>query len=668
MNKKIEAALGYAKRGLYVFPLKANQKIPATRHGYKDATIDQDRIISCWGQRPDLNIGMALNSSNLVAIDVDSYKSDCKFDEFIQGRDMPPTLIQNSANGGTHYIFKCNSDDEFAGQLCTGVDIKSNGYIVVEPSTLNGKKYTWATNVPPAEAPSWIPRKGQKPKNIGSSQQDILSGADYHVPLRDMAFKNSTKGMPAADNIAALQALMQASAGPRDARWHDRYKGIPALVQSADQKIAAGLPDFVREAAINCEFDLVLNSAGRPVFNHHNAFEILCNTPQWAAVFAYDEFAMKKMVIHKPPFETGNPDNFKPRELRESDITGACRWLNRNGFITVTRNIVADAIQSACEQNIISPVKHYLENLAFTPGIDPPQLEHWFEKYLGVVPAGEQERKYVRAVAKLSLIQAVARALSPGCKADTVVIFEGPQGIGKSTALRELHGSDWFGDSLPPMGHKDASDYIRGKWGVELAEMSFQKKSDIELQKAFISRQEERFRPVYAREEISYPRRCVFWGTTNRDDYLKDETGNRRFLPVKTDKIDIAGLKANRDALWAEAVHLYRQGEKWWLDDDLLPHAEQQANQRFECDPWVEIVHANLAGKSEISVREAFEECFPQTEDRLGIAPHNVTPQMSRRMGACLRQAGWERAGKFTNGLRRNQNRFVQKSASEHAP
>jgi predicted P-loop ATPase len=112
--------------------------------------------------------------------------------------------------------------------------------------------------------------------------------------------------------------------------------------------------------------------------------------------------------------------------------------------------------------------------------------------------------------------------------------------------------------------------------------MSFQSKADTEAQKAFISRQEERFRPAYAREEIIYPRPCVFWGTTNRDDYLKDETGNRRFLPIKTGNIDIAGLKANRDKLWAEAAYFYRQGANWWLGDELLPHAEDQANQRFE--------------------------------------------------------------------------------------
>ena len=97
------------------------------------------------------------------------------------------------------------------------------------------------------------------------------------------------------------------------------------------------------------------------------------------------------------------------------------------------------------------------------------------------------------------------------------------------------------------MGTKDASDYIRGKLGIELSELAFQRKADEEAQKAFISQQEERFQPAYGREEIRYPRQCVFWGTTNRTDYLADDSGNWRFLPVKTKTINIAALRQNRD-------------------------------------------------------------------------------------------------------------------------
>ena len=127
-----------------------------------------------------------------------------------------------------------------------------------------------------------------------------------------------------------------------------------------------------------------------------------------------------------------------------------------------------------------------MESLSFDPDTQPLLAECWLEDYLGVKPKTNQERAYIKAIAVKSLVQAVARALDPGCKADSVPILEGEQGSGKSTAIRMLFGEDWFGDALPPMGHKDASDYLRGKWAIELAEMSFQSKADIEQQKAFI--------------------------------------------------------------------------------------------------------------------------------------------------------------------------------------
>ena len=157
---------------------------------------------------------------------------------------------------------------------------------------------------------------------------------------------------------------------------------------------------------------------------------------------------------------------------------------------------------------------------------------------MGVKPQDSDERAYVTAVSRLFLIQAVARAKAPGCKADSVVILEGDQGTGKSTALRILFSEEYFGDQLPHMTSKDASSYLRGKWGVELAELEFKKKTEVETIKAFISRQSDNYRPAYGRQDIVSARTCVFVGTTNRDDYLVDETGNRRFLPVKTGAIN----------------------------------------------------------------------------------------------------------------------------------
>ena len=211
------------------------------------------------------------------------------------------------------------------------------------------------------------------------------------------------------------------------------------------------------------------------------------------------------------------------------------------------------------------------------------------------------------------------------------------------------------------MGSKDASSYINGKWGIELAELEYKRKAEVETIKGFISRQYENFRPAYGREEIVRPRACVFMGTTNRDDYLVDETGNRRFLPIKTGAIDQQGLAVSRDRLWAAAVHAYDAGEQYWLAAELTNVAQEQAKQRLEQDTWVETIERKMAAVSEASIGDAFQKCFSD------IAKHNISTAMNRRMSRCLLLAGWLKDGKFNSGNRRNQVKFTNPSPSEES-
>ena len=392
--------------------------------------------------------------------------------------------------------------------------------------------------------------------------------------------------------------------------------------------------------------------------NTATVFTMLTEDVRWASVFAFDELSNRTMVIAKPPFVTGDPKHFKSRSIKDSDYTQVQMWIQRN-WGHVNKHVVIDAVNAACEAQIISPVRHYLESLPAST-LDIATV---FETYFGVEPENDAHREFIHAASSLFLKQAVARAIEAGCKADIVVVFEGAQGTGKSTGLRALFGADWFKDSMPPMGSKDASDYIVGAWCIELAEMAFQKKAEIEQQKAFISRQEEKYRPAYGRNEIVYPRRCVFAATTNRDDWAVDETGNRRFLPIKTTSIDVAALKRDRDAIWAAAYAEYVKDPIWWLTGEQAIYSEKQTKQRFEADIWIEPIHKYLSHLTETSIRDALERCFPQNNrDDRPFDPQKITKTEQRRMGACLISAGWKRDGRFTSGERRDQSRFVRMS------
>jgi len=400
--------------------------------------------------------------------------------------------------------------------------------------------------------------------------------------------------------------------------------------------------------------NFVMDHKGRIPLNHHNTREIFRTHEDWKGVLAFDEFAQRKMLLKKVPLTAGNPNHFRPREIRDDDYIDIISWFNSNGFPNASKNTVIDCADKACMENIISPVKHWLESLT-VENEDDDLLDRWAFKYLDIQTDDADEIEYIRQVTSKWLISAVARGINAGCKADAVLILEGSQGAGKSTALRLLCGDDWFGDALPPMHTKDASDYVRGKWIVELAELSNVNKAEVEIVKAFVSRSEERFRPAYGRSEITYPRHCVFAGTTNKSDYLRDETGNRRFWPIKVGpKIDTKGIREAREQIWAHAVMAYKNGEQWWLDGYADQLARNEQDKRLATDEWLGRIETYCEGKASVSITQVATEALEMEVKAIGRAEQN-------RITAILATLQYERDGKFSTGDRRNQARFTRK-------
>lgn len=232
-------------------------------------------------------------------------------------------------------------------------------------------------------------------------------------------------------------------------------------------------------------------------------------------------------------------------------------------------------------RNSYNPITEYLKALQWD---GEKRLETLFIAYLGA-----QNNEYVRQATKITFTACVKRIMEPGCKHDTVLVLVGDQGIGKSYILSKL-GMDWYNESLQSCKGDEAFIKISSSWIVELSELTALKHADAESIKAFISAKEDVYRPKYAKYPIQSPRRCVFFGTTNNMQFLKDETGNRRWLPIQVNKTyqtkspfeDLDQGTINQ--IWAEAKFYYQRGDKTYFEDPDLIETAQKLQEEYKED------------------------------------------------------------------------------------
>jgi putative DNA primase/helicase len=217
---------------------------------------------------------------------------------------------------------------------------------------------------------------------------------------------------------------------------------------------------------------------------------------------------------------------------------------------------------------------------------DTPRINNLLTTYAAVA-AEDETLSYIQAIGSRWMIGAVARIFNAGVKVDSALVLVGKQDLLKSRFFAVL-GGDWFTDQIPDLKSKDAAIQLAGVWIIEFAELKSIRSADIDTIKAFMSRQVDRYRAPYGRQAANYPRQNAFGGTTNDDEYLNDPTGAKRFWSARvTGPADVEALAKDRDQLWAEAVHRFRQGEKWWLHEkELIETAAEVADEHFASDPW----------------------------------------------------------------------------------
>lgn len=297
---------------------------------------------------------------------------------------------------------------------------------------------------------------------------------------------------------------------------------------------------------------------------------------------------------------------------------------------------VRDAVTQLCLEHTFHPIRQMLDALTWDGA---SRVEDWLVRYMGA-----EDTPLNRAIGRIILIAAVRRVREPGVKFDTIVIFEGKQGTGKSTALRILAGPGNHSDNeLLILETKAQMEAMEGVWIYELSEMSGLNKSEVERMKAFASRDVDRARMSYGRFSEARGRQTIFIGTTNEHKYLKDRTGNRRFLPVKTGEIGLEALQRDRDQLWAEASKLEAERGSIVLPQELWVVAAAEQAERLEDDPWQEklaIVQGKAVGEE---VRVSTADLLGQV---LGIPTERQHNGHTKRLAALMRELGWE-LGKF---------------------
>jgi predicted P-loop ATPase len=424
---------------------------------------------------------------------------------------------------------------------------------------------------------------------------------------------------------AASRAAADAKRAEEDAKleaFKSRMVGktIKAIGEEADVDLADGWEGVLlagKSGPKVCEFNVDL---------------ILTCAPEFRDALTWNEFAKTVEV------RGGDLDG-----IAANSLDGRAAGLIQSKYGCMAGEyLVGRSLLRVARENPYDPISEYLGEIAWD---GTTRLDTFFEKYLGVDISDPDSARYVRAVSRRWLISLIARALRPGCKVDTVLILEGVQGAGKSTALEELVGSDYFLDTALEIGNKDTLQAIAGAWLIELGELASFRKAESNRIRQFITSKVDKFRPPFGRLVEPSPRRCVLVGTTNDKEYLSDRTGNRRYWPVRVGAIDVEGVRRDRDLILAEAVVAFRVGERWWLTEEEERSAQAETEARVNESTAEEAIERWWYGEPPAK-RPAKAMLLDVAEMALKLSVDRVDHRIRMEIGYALHRLGFTRKGR----------------------
>lgn len=580
------------------------------------------------------NYGVVLGPRDLV-VDVDprNYhpQDDKPLERLFQGIGIPSTYIVRTGGGGLHIYFKKPSTVSVCNALpqYRGVEFKGGpGRQVVGPGSTHPEtkvEYTVICGSPDkvAEAPAAlleIIKRGaahqlKNEKSTGAAQEkpkdDEATKARYRTYLRDAAPSaiEGSRGDETTYKVACVGRDFGLSAAVvanfMEIYWNGRCQPpwdpeelktkVGHAYAYARGALGSAHPSTVFEKVVADENDegappnlrWKLDSKKQPVKcfqNLLNYFEL--PTVQLKGAFGYNEFTRRVEFLKSTPWRKLKTPKASP-PMTDRDLQLLRTHLAKNHGYDASKDDLVDALVAVANDYEFHPVRDYLNGLKWD-GVS--RLDEWLIRYVGA-PTDEI---FVRAAGRKTLVAAVARIFEPGIKFDHVLVLEGEQGIGKSGVCRILAG-EWFGDFKMSVEDKDTIQMMQGKWIVEMADLHVTRQADLDMVKSFLTRQVDEARFAYGRLPGQYPRQGIFIATYNPGPdgtYLKDETGNRRWWPVRCNgPFNFEGLAAVRDQLFAEAVALYKKGEELTMETTELKEAATAAQSERRAEhPWVERV------------------------------------------------------------------------------
>lgn len=631
-----DAAIEYAKKGFAVFPLKYRDKVPLTRNGCKDATTDAAQIKAWWQKYPNANIGLATGSvsQNVFVIDLD-IDEDRGIDGYHsledwqrEHGDFPETWTAITGRGGYHLYYRGNGKIKNRAGIIDGVDIRGNGGYVVAPPSIhkNGNRYEWEYSPDEFEIAKadnnveyFLNHDDQK-QSTAFTMPNIVAAGQRNQMLFRFACMMQAKGASDQSVFAATMAENESSCSPplteREVKVivssATRYdKGKPIHIDSEgvatreNKDDVIGNPEWVLNF-LDCNHDKDGNIKSVKQFVHN--FEIVMDKDdRFAGKIRFNEFAQQLYLCGNVPWE--KEDNCRAWSSHDDS---ALFSLIQADYGLKSRQDFADALKNVSMRNKFHPVRELLDSLTWDGK----------EHIRSLLPEclGAEDSDYTYQVMRLWMLGAVSRVYKPGNKFDYTMILQGSQGIGKSTFLKQLAMDDsWFNDSLDSLDSDKAVQSLTGSWIIELAELKSLARTagGVESVKRFLTATQDKYRIPYERRADTFYRQCVFAGTTNKDDFLQDETGNRRFLIVQTGvkkpskSLFVPEIMDTIKLAWAEAVHIWKNEKpQLILPEAYMQEAKELQEANMADDGKRGIIQEYLEGKTQVCAREIWEKAL----------------------------------------------------------